>query len=84
MAGGWRISNADELIALRRARVEARTQRTEESWNRLAACVARCEQLGLLDDDTDADVDRSDERGAASARNDSAPGTNPPRYATAD
>ncbi len=54
MAGGWRVSDEEELAVLRRARRDAREQRTEESWNRLAAVVARCERLGLLDDVTDA------------------------------
>jgi len=51
MAGGWRISEADEFDALRRARRDARTLRTEAAWNRFAAQVARCERYGLLGDD---------------------------------
>ena len=51
MAGGWRISEAEELRALREARRDARVLRTEAAWNRFADQVARCEHLGLLGDD---------------------------------
>ena len=57
MAGGWRISNEEELIALRCARADARTLRTEEAWNRFAAQVARCEELGLLDGAPEIDLE---------------------------
>ena len=40
MAGGWRISNEDDLRALRQARHDARTLRTEAAWNHFAAQVA--------------------------------------------
>jgi hypothetical protein len=65
MAGGWRISNEDELVALRRARFDARTLRTEEAWNRFAAQVARCEELGLLDDAANHHLDAEDAHDAA-------------------
>lgn len=52
MAGGWRVSEDDELAALRETRREARQLRTEAAWNRLAAQVARCQRLGLFDGDT--------------------------------
>ena len=68
MAGGWRISEAEELTALRSARRDARTLRTEEAWNRFARQVARCQHLGLLDGGVD---------GPASA-------TDAGRYATGD
>jgi len=55
MAGGWRVSDDEELAALRRARRDAREQRTEEAWNHLAAVVERCDRLGLFDDDADTD-----------------------------
>ena len=84
MAGGWRISNEDELIALRCARFEARTERTEEAWNRFAACVARCEQLGLLDEDFDVDIDAVEHEVAASRVEDSAHSTSSDHYAAAD
>ena len=60
MAGGWRVSEDEELAALRRARRDARELRTEAAWNHLAAVVAHCDRLGLLD--VEADID-----GAASA-----------------
>lgn len=60
MAGGWRVTNEEELAVLRRARREARVLRTEEAWNHLAAVVERCDRLGLLDVETD-------EGGAATA-----------------
>jgi len=49
MAGSWRVSDDEELAKLRRLSHEARTQRTEDAWNRLAEQVARCERLGVLD-----------------------------------
>jgi hypothetical protein len=61
MAGGWRVSEEEELTELRRARREARELRTEAAWNHLAEVVERCNRLGLLDDETDVDD------GAASA-----------------
>jgi hypothetical protein len=53
MAGGWRVSEEEELDQLRRARRAARELRTEAAWNHLAAVVARCNRLGLLDAETD-------------------------------
>jgi len=93
MAGGWRLSNDDDLRALRQARHDARTLRTEESWNRFAAQVARCEQMGLLDDAVAYDLDlaaieaATDARDADAAREvaaDRGGADDPPRYATAD
>ena len=55
MAGGWRISEEQELAALRRARHEAHELRTEDAWNRFAEQVARCDRLGLLDPGREAD-----------------------------
>jgi hypothetical protein len=55
MAGSWRVSSEEELAELRRARREARELRTEEAWNRLAARVAHCERLGLLDGEHETD-----------------------------
>jgi hypothetical protein len=55
MAGGWRVSDDEELAKLRRARRDAREQRTEEAWNHLAAVVARCDRLGLFDAEVDTD-----------------------------
>jgi hypothetical protein len=60
MSGTWRISEDDELAMLRQARRDARELRTEAAWNHLAAVVAHCDRLGLLDVEADAD-------GAASA-----------------
>jgi hypothetical protein len=62
MAGGWRVSEEEELAELRRARREARELRTEDAWNRLAAIVEHCDRLGLLEIDAATDAD-----GAASA-----------------
>jgi hypothetical protein len=94
MAGGWRLSNEDDLRALRQARHDARTLRTEAAWNHFAAQVARCEQLGLLDDAVAFDVDlAAEERAARPSEVDAVadPGLDaggdadgPPRYATAD
>jgi hypothetical protein len=94
MAGGWRLSNDDDLRALRQARHDARTLRTEESWNHFAAQVARCEQMGLLDDAVAYDLDLAaveretatrDTDVAHDAAADAGRGTDdPPRYATAD
>ena len=94
MAGGWRLSNDDDLRALRQARHDARTLRTEESWNRFAAQVARCEKMGLLDDAVAYDLDlaaiehAADERAAEVARDVAADAggaaDDPRRYATAD
>jgi hypothetical protein len=56
MAGGWRVSDEEEVAELRRARRAARTQRTEEAWNHLAAVVQRCDRLGLLDVEPDEDA----------------------------
>ncbi|MEO6469519.1 MAG: hypothetical protein ABIP21_10500 [Acidimicrobiia bacterium] len=84
MAGGWRISNEEELAALRRARFEARTERTEDAWNRFAACVAHCEQLGLLDDVADFDIDLVEQEIAASRVEDSSPSTNAEDFVAAD
>lgn len=84
MAGGWRISNEDELIALRRARFEARTERTEEAWNRFAACVAHCEELGLLDDVADFDIDLVEQEIAASRVEDSTRSPSSEDYVAAD
>jgi hypothetical protein len=55
MAGGWRVSDDQELAALRRARRDARQQRTEDAWNRLAEVVERCDRLGLFDGELGAD-----------------------------
>ena len=84
MAGGWRISNEDELIALRRARFEARTERTEEAWNHFAACVAHCEELGLLDDVADFDIDLVEQEIAASRAEDSTRSPSSEDYVAAD
>ena len=56
MAGGWRVSDDEELAALRRARRDARELRTEEAWNHLAAVVERCDRLGLFDGEVDTDT----------------------------
>ena len=95
MAGGWRRSNEDDLRALRQARLDARTIRTEAAWNHFAAQVARCEQLGLLDDAVAFDLDLAAEEHAARSTGvavevtdtDAGTGTDadgPPRYAIAD
>ena len=92
MAGGWRISEAEELTALRKARRDARTLRTEEAWNRFARQVARCEHLGLLnDEDVDEPSSVSHEveaagRGDPPAPSGDTPGSAAParRFATAD
>lgn len=93
MAGGWRLSNEDDLRALRQARLDARTFRTEAAWNHFAAQVARCEQLGLLDDAVAFDLDLAAEEHAARSTDaadtdtDASAGTDadgPPRYAIAD
>jgi hypothetical protein len=62
MAGGWRVSEEEELAELRRARRAARELRTEAAWNHLAAVVEHCNRLGLLELDAAGDTD-----GAASA-----------------
>ena len=59
MAGGWRVSDEEERAELRRARRAARTQRTEEAWNHLAAVVERCDRLGLFDDAVETDSEAS-------------------------
>jgi|1186.fasta_scaffold142032_2 hypothetical protein len=51
MAGGWRVSDDEELAALRRARRDARVLRTEAAWTHLATVVERCDRLGLFDDE---------------------------------
>ena len=84
MAGGWRISNEDELIALRRARFDARTERTEKAWNHFAACVAHCEELGLLDDVGDFDIDLVQHEIAASRVEDSTRSTSAEAFVAAD
>ncbi len=84
MAGGWRISNEEELIALRHARFEARTERTEEAWNRFAACVAHCEELGLLDDVGDFDIDLVQQEAVATRVDDSPRRTRSEQSAAAD
>jgi hypothetical protein len=86
MAGGWRLSNEDDLLALRRARHDARTLRSEEAWNHFAAQVAHCEQLGLLDDAVEYDLDQTGGEHATSSRevDDDGRTDGPPRYATAD
>jgi hypothetical protein len=50
MAGGWRISDDEELAALEAARRAAQELRSEEAWNALAEQTERCRRLGLLDD----------------------------------
>jgi hypothetical protein len=50
MAGGWRITDDEELVALDRARRNAQEQRTDEAWRALADQIVRCLELGLLDD----------------------------------
>jgi hypothetical protein len=91
MAGGWRISEAEELTALREARRDARTLRTEEAWNHFARQVARCEHLGLLDDDFEIPTPETlaaepvpvdDPRAPSGDGSEPTPG--PRRYATAD
>jgi len=59
MAGGWRVSDDEELEALRRARRDARALRTEEAWNHLAEVVERCNRLGLFDDAVETDSEAS-------------------------
>ena len=47
MSGGWRVSEEEEIEALREARRIARDARTAEAWANVEAQVARCKHLGI-------------------------------------
>jgi len=47
MSGGWRISDHEEIEALREARRVARELRTDAAWAAVEHHVERCRHLGI-------------------------------------
>jgi hypothetical protein len=51
MGGAWRISEQDEVDALREARRIAREERTAEAWAAVERHVERCRHLGIPEEE---------------------------------